>query len=62
MAKKDCPLCEGKKTYLVANTNIKIDCEFCDDRGEIPRPENYDETKDAPGMLSRIAGLFRSDE
>lgn len=59
MAKKDCPLCEGRRSYFVANTNIKIDCEFCV-KGVVSRPENFDPAKLEPGLLARLqAGLGR---
>jgi hypothetical protein len=61
MAKNDCPLCEGKKRFLIANTNIQTNCEFCDDRGEVMRPKNFDDAKIEPGLITRITNFFNGE-
>jgi len=58
MARNDCPLCEGTKVLQIASTNIKGRCDFCNARGEIPRPENFDTGKERPGVITRIANFF----
>ena len=42
----------------IASTNIKAPCNFCNARGEIPRPENFDTGKERPGVITRIANFF----
>ena len=54
----DCPYCEGRKRYKLANSNVETNCEYCNARGEIPRPENFDITKIQPGLITRIANFF----
>ncbi len=62
MARNDCPLCEGTKVLKVARTNIEMLCEFCNARGEIPRPENFDSAKERPGLITRITNFFGNGE
>ena len=59
MAKKDCPYCEGRKVLTVANTNIKVNCDYCV-KGIVPRPRNFDTAKLDPTLFARLqAGLGR---
>ena len=61
MARNDCPFCEGRKVFLLASTNIKLDCNFCNARGEITRPTNFDTAKERPGLTTRISNFFSSN-
>ena len=45
MARTDCPFCEGATVYLIANTNIETNCEYCV-KGIVPRPKNFDPAKE----------------
>ena len=56
--KKDCPYCEGKNgyTYLLANSNTRINCEYCV-KGVIPKPG---ETKIS--LLERIKNFFGNND
>lgn len=54
----DCPYCEGKQVYYIANTNIEIPCQYCF-KGIIPKtPEDFARMI-RPGLLIRIKGFFR---
>lgn len=34
---RECPYCEGREVFQIANTNIRIPCTYCD-RGRVIRP------------------------
>lgn len=56
--KKDCPFCEGKEKFLIANTNIEMICEFCV-KGVIPKPKNF---PIEPGLIDRITNFFNGNK
>lgn len=56
----NCPYCVGKQMYLIANTNIKVPCEYCV-KGHIAATPKERDKRSERGLLRRIADFFTTE-